>query len=33
MPVAARSKTYVCGHTLVEIVDWNLAEDMDVSLL
>ena len=33
VPVAARSKALVCGRSFAEIVDSNLTESMDVSLV
>ena len=33
VPVAARSKAYVCGRSLAEIVGSNPTGDMDVCLL
>ena len=33
VPVAARSKTQVCGRSLAQIVGSNPTEDMDVCLL
>ena len=33
VPVAARSKAWVCGHSLAGIVGLNPAADMDVCLL
>jgi hypothetical protein len=33
IPVAARSKAWVCGHSIVGIVGSNLADGMDVCVL